>query len=82
MKAATWKSIDVIAYALLMIGALNWGMVGLFGFDLVAGLFGSMTILSRIVYTLVGVTALYDLLSLPCIFKRWDIHMHHHPTRA
>ncbi len=82
MKASTWKSIDIFAYALLMIGALNWGLVGLFGFDLVAGLFGDMTILSRIVYGLVGLAALYDLLSLPSIFKRWEIHLHHHPVHA
>lgn len=82
MKAVTWKSIDVIAYALLIIGALNWGLVGFFGFDLVAGLFGPMTMMSRVVYALVGVAALYDLLSLPSIFKRWEIHLHHHPAQA
>ena len=37
MKASVWKTIDVVAYSLLLIGALNWGLVGLFGFDLVAG---------------------------------------------
>ena len=40
MKNSVWKSIDVIAYSLLLIGALNWGLVGLFGFDLVAAMFG------------------------------------------
>ncbi len=82
MKASTLKSIDVFAYALLMIGALNWGLVGLFGFDLVAGLFGPMTMLSRFVYALVGLAALYDVLSLPSIFKRWEIRLHHHPAQA
>ncbi len=47
-----------ILSALCLIGALNWGLVGLFGFDLVAFLFGAMSILSRIVYTLVGVSAI------------------------
>ena len=42
---------------LCLIGALNWGLVGLFGFDLVAFLFGTMSVLSRVVYTLVGVSA-------------------------
>lgn len=82
MNASTWKSIDVIAYALLIIGALNWGLVGFFGFDLVAALFGPMTALSRMVYGLVGLAAFYDLLSLPSIFKRWEIHMHHRPVQA
>ena len=42
---------------LCLIGALKWGLVGLFGFDLVAFLFGTMSVLSRVVYTLVGVSA-------------------------
>ena len=82
MNSATWKTIDILAYALLLIGALNWGLVGFFGFDLVAVLFGNMSMLSRIVYGLVGLAALYDLLSLPAIFKRWQIHLHHHPVQA
>ena len=49
---------------LLIVGGLNWGLVGLLGFDLVAALFGEMSLLSRIVYTLVGASALCQLLSL------------------
>ena len=82
MNASTWKSIDIVAYVLLLVGALNWGLVGFFGFDLVAGLFGQMTMLSRIVYGLVGLAALYDVLSLPSIFKRWQIHLRHRPLQA
>ena len=44
------KVIDKIALVLIIIGALNWGLIGLFGFDLVATLFGEMSIISRIVY--------------------------------
>jgi uncharacterized membrane protein YuzA (DUF378 family) len=50
-----------IAFILLVVGGLNWGLVGLFGFDLVAAIFGDMTILSRIVYSLVGLSALFML---------------------
>lgn len=82
MKASMLKSIDIIAYALLLIGALNWGLVGFLGFDLVAALFGQMSVLSRAVYALVGIAAIYDLLSLPSIFKRWDIHLQHDPVQA
>jgi hypothetical protein len=53
------KPLDVAALVLLVVGGLNWGLVGLFGFDLVATLLGSMSMLSRIVYTLVGVSAVY-----------------------
>jgi uncharacterized membrane protein YuzA (DUF378 family) len=49
---------------LLIVGGLNWGLVGLFGFDLVAALFGEMTLLSRVVYALVGVSALWQLVPL------------------
>ena len=42
---------------LCLIGALNWGLVGLFGFDLVAFLFGAMSIVSRIIYSVIGIGA-------------------------
>ncbi len=48
----------LIVYILVIIGALNWGLVGFFGFDLVAAIFGNMSVLSRIVYSLVGLSAL------------------------
>jgi uncharacterized membrane protein YuzA (DUF378 family) len=48
-----------IVFILVIVGGLNWGLVGIFGFDLVAAIFGAMSIISRIVYTLVGVAAVY-----------------------
>ncbi len=48
-----------LSYTLLLIGAINWGFVGLFNFDLVAFLFGNMTILSRIIYTLVATAGIF-----------------------
>ncbi len=48
----------ITSYILVLVGALNWGLVGLFNFDLVAAIFGDMTILSRAVYALVGLSAL------------------------
>ncbi len=53
------KVIDYIALVLVIIGAINWGLIGLFSFDLVATLFGSMSVISRIVYTLVGISGLW-----------------------
>lgn len=50
-----------VAWALVIIGALNWGLVGFFDWDLVAKIFGDMSTLSRIVYDLVGLSALYLL---------------------
>ncbi len=51
--------LDWIALILLIVGGLNWGLVGLFSFDLVAAIFGPMSIISRIVYILVGLSAIY-----------------------
>jgi hypothetical protein len=53
------NAIDWIAIVLVIIGALNWGLVGFFKFDLVKTIFGDMSTLSRIVYDLVGIAALY-----------------------
>mgnify|MGYP000109748371 CR=1 FL=1 len=55
------KIIDKIALVLVIIGAINWGLIGLFQFDLVATLFGAMSILSRIVYGLVGLSGLWAI---------------------
>lgn len=48
-----------IAIVLAVIGAINWGLVGLFNFNLVAAIFGQMTTVSRIIYVLVGLAGLY-----------------------
>ena len=53
-----------ISYSLVLIGALNWGLVGMFNFDLVAFLFGDMTLISRIVYSLVGIASLMSLIMM------------------
>jgi uncharacterized membrane protein YuzA (DUF378 family) len=51
--------LDWITLILVIVGGLNWGLVGIFRFDLVAAIFGEMGIISRIVYTLVGLSAIY-----------------------
>jgi uncharacterized membrane protein YuzA (DUF378 family) len=67
------KSIDVVLTVLLIVGGLNWGLVGLFRFDLVAAVFGEMTAASRLVYTLVGLAAVYQALSWRSIQRRWGL---------
>lgn len=57
------NGLDYTALIITIIGAVNWGLIGLFRFDLVAFLFGNLSWLSRIVYVLVGICGLY-LLSL------------------
>lgn len=55
------KIINFIALILVIIGGINWGLIGLFQFNLVDFLFGTGSILSRIIYTLVGISALWSI---------------------
>lgn len=55
------KTLDYIALILVAIGAINWGLIGFFDFDLVRAIFGDMTLVSRIIYALVGIAGLYSL---------------------
>lgn len=57
------KGLDYTVLTIAIIGAINWGLIGIFNFDLVAVLFGSMTWVTRIIYTVVGICGLY-LISL------------------
>jgi len=56
--------LDWIAFVLVVVGGLNWGLVGFFNFDLVATIFGDMSMISRIVYALVGLAALYGIFAI------------------
>ena len=55
------KALDYTILALIIIGAVNWGLIGFFSFDLVAAVFGNMSAFSRIIYALVGISGLYSL---------------------
>lgn len=55
------KIIDTIALILVIVGAINWGLIGIFDFNLVDTLFGVMSVVSRIVYTLVGISGLWAI---------------------
>lgn len=57
--------LDWVAFVLVVIGGLNWGLVGLFDWDLVAYLFGAMSAAARAVYVLVGLAALYMAVMMP-----------------
>jgi uncharacterized membrane protein YuzA (DUF378 family) len=58
------KALNIITLVLVIVGGLNWGLVGAFNFDLVAALFGDGTTLARLVYGLVGISALWQLVPL------------------
>lgn len=55
------KVIDTIALILVIIGAINWGLVGIFNFNLVDAIFGVMSVISRIIYALVGISGLWAI---------------------
>ncbi|HUU21036.1 MAG TPA: DUF378 domain-containing protein [Phycisphaerae bacterium] len=59
------RGIDMIALILVIVGGLNWGLVGLFNFDLVAAVFGELSVLARIVYVLVALSAIYTAVRSP-----------------
>ena len=58
------RALNILTQVLLIVGGLNWGLVGLANFDLVATLFGDMSPLSRVVYVLVGLSAIYQIVPL------------------
>lgn len=60
-SAGRLNAIDWIAMVLMIVGSLNWGLVGLFNFDLVAAIFGAGSALSRIVYVLVGIAGVWGI---------------------
>lgn len=64
--------VKIITFVLVLIGALNWGLVGAFGIDLVALIFGDMTILARIVYILVGISAIVYAIAAYRDLSRFD----------
>ena len=55
------KVIDTIALVLIIIGAINWGLVGIFNFNLIDAIFGAMSVISRIIYILVGISGLWAI---------------------
>lgn len=68
--ASANSAAGAVALVLLIVGGLNWALVGLFEFDLVAAVFGPMSLLARIVYIVVGVAAVWALTLFPRISRR------------
>ncbi len=61
-----WGTLSWIAWVLLIVGGINWGLIGLFGFDLVGSVFGGpASAISRIIFTLVGISAVWQLFAAP-----------------
>ncbi|HYC75571.1 DUF378 domain-containing protein [Brevundimonas sp.] len=67
------KALNLITLVLLIVGGLNWGLVGAFEFDLVAAIFGEGSALSRLVYVLVGLSALWQIMPLMKAFRVGEV---------
>ncbi len=67
------RIMDVVAAILLVVGGLNWGLVGFANFDLVAAVCGAGTVYARIIYALVGLSAVYQVVTLNAIQRRWGV---------
>jgi len=74
------KKIDIISLALLIVGGLNWALVAVANFDLVAAIFGldfgQTNVATRIVYGLVGLAAVYQVTQLRALPARWGARRH------
>lgn len=64
------KTLDVVTAILLIIGGLNWGFMGVADMDILASMFGKMSGLTRFIYCLVGIAALYNIFQWKCMQKR------------
>ena len=63
------RNLDVLAAVLLVVGGLNWGLVGIMDFNLVTYLFSSMPTIENLVYSLVGLAAVYQIIGLNCLIS-------------
>jgi hypothetical protein len=72
IREAHMKKLDVTAAVLLVVGGINWGVVGVTGSDIVGTIFGNLSPVSRAVYLLVGVAALYQAVQWKAIQHRWQ----------
>ena len=60
-RSQIMKALDYTVLTIILIGAINWGLIGFFDFDLVSSIFGQMSMLTRIIYGLVGIGGLYAI---------------------
>jgi uncharacterized protein len=67
------KALNLITLVLIIVGGLNWGLVGLFDFNLVAAIFGAGSFLSRLIYILVGLSAIWQIVPLSSAMKAAEV---------
>lgn len=72
------RTLNIITLALIVIGGLNWGLVGLFDFNLVAAIFGIESVLSRLIYILVGLSAIWQIAPFLSAIKIGEVPAERH----
>jgi hypothetical protein len=72
------KALNLITLLLVIVGGVNWGLAGAFDFDLVAALFGDGSALSRVVYVLVGLSALWQIMPFVQALRVGEVHAEGH----
>jgi uncharacterized protein len=76
------RTLNLITLLLIIIGGVNWLLVGLFGVDLVAAIFGVRSVLANLVYIIVGLSALYQLVPFSAAINRGQIDAEAQPNRV
>ena len=66
-------TLNWVAFGLVVVGGVNWGLVGLFNFDLIGAIFGDMSSVTRIIYVIVVISALYSAFAIPTLRRRTDV---------
>jgi hypothetical protein len=72
------KALNLVTLIILIIGGLNWGIVGLSGFDVIAGIFGAASVLTRVIFVIVGLCALWQIVPLVRAFGEGEISAERH----
>jgi len=81
LRFQSMKGVDIVSASILALGGLNWGLIGFFEFNLVEAIFGAMSVLSRIIYCLVGLSAVYEIAMFRTIQRRWECASWPKPAR-
>ena len=66
-----YKFLKILSYILVLLGALNWGLIGFFNFNLVTYLFGESTTITRVIYSLVGISAIISAITAYMCYKKY-----------
>jgi len=65
------RTLDILSWVLMIIGGINWLLVGLFGFNFVSAIFGPLSVAARIIYAIIGIATIYAIAELGAMPRRW-----------